>query len=84
MDNLESGLSALGHSADHRVGTSHITGGNVAKFSLDPRSLKSPDGSTLIDGNGWALAKSIVAGGLDKVPAASPGGGGGGGGGFGC
>jgi anionic cell wall polymer biosynthesis LytR-Cps2A-Psr (LCP) family protein/TM2 domain-containing membrane protein YozV len=64
---------------------SYVSGKNVAKFSLDPRTLKSPSGSTLIDGNGWALAKNIVAHGLDNVPTASPGGGGGGGGGgFSC
>jgi anionic cell wall polymer biosynthesis LytR-Cps2A-Psr (LCP) family protein len=73
-------------SASQLVGiASYISGKNVAKFSLDPRTLKSPSGSTRIDGNGWALAKQIVATGLDKVPAASPGSGGdGGGGGFSC
>jgi anionic cell wall polymer biosynthesis LytR-Cps2A-Psr (LCP) family protein len=64
---------------------SYISGKNVARFSLDPRTLKSPSGSTLIDGNGWALAKDMVVHGLDNVPEASPGSGdGGGGGGFHC
>lgn len=64
---------------------SHITGGNVARFSLDPRSLKSPGTSTIIDANGWTLAKNIVAHSWDSVPTASPGtSSGGGGGGFSC
>ena len=94
LPNVPSLMSELGQafwtdmptdSASQLVGlASRITGSNVARFSLDPGTLKSPANTTLIDGNGWALAKSIVAHGLDKVPAASPGSGGGGGGGFGC
>jgi len=74
-------------SASDLIGiANYISGKNVARFSLDPRTLKSPSGSTLIDGNGWALAKDMVVHGLDSVPAASPGSGGdgGGGGGFHC
>jgi anionic cell wall polymer biosynthesis LytR-Cps2A-Psr (LCP) family protein len=61
----------------------HISGSNVGHFSLDPKTLHSPAGTTMIDAAGWATAKSIVAHGLDKAPAATSGSGSGGGG-FSC
>jgi anionic cell wall polymer biosynthesis LytR-Cps2A-Psr (LCP) family protein len=64
----------------------HITGDNVQKWYLNPGTLNSPSGTTLITKNGWSQAQYIVKHGLDKaVPASGSGGsGGGGGGGFGC
>ena len=62
----------------------NITGDSVQRYSLDPNSLLSPSGTTMIMENGWAKAQYIVKHGLDKAPAAgassgssaAPGGGG--------
>jgi anionic cell wall polymer biosynthesis LytR-Cps2A-Psr (LCP) family protein len=48
-----------------------VTGDSVQHFSLDPNTLASPSGTTMIMDNGWAKAQSIVKHGLDKAPTSS-------------
>ena len=64
-----------------------VTGDSVQHFSLDPNTLGSPSGTTMIMDNGWAKAQYIVKHGLDKAPTASASSGSSakpGGGGLGC
>ena len=48
-----------------------VTGDSVQHFSLDPSTLDSPSGTTMIMDNGWAAAQNIVKHGLDKAPTAT-------------
>jgi anionic cell wall polymer biosynthesis LytR-Cps2A-Psr (LCP) family protein len=77
-----------GSSITQLVGlASHVSGAGVQHWPLDPSTLGSPKGTTLITNAGWAQAQYIVKHGLDKAPTSSPSsgsGGGGGGGGLSC